>query len=159
MSDYTPTNRQSLDRMIRDYGRERVDVRPSTGKLGGHDVFVDGQWTAWMWAIGPTRETNDPPWMPSNGAAHEDTTFSALNEELLHRGILKQWHEQRHPGEPECPKGKWRTRERDLVVDLRQIDDRYLLDIERFSRKRPQHRDKRREVLAEVRRRNLTKRK
>jgi hypothetical protein len=147
MSDRTSTNRQTLDWMIRRHGAGNVQVRATGGTLGGHDVFVNGKWAAWMWAIDPPHEYRGDAW--------EDTLRYPQGARPAMRTQVRQWHTRRSFDEPECPPGKWRTRDRGLVVDIHQMDDDYLMNIERFTRGKRQHMQKRREVLGEMFNRGL----
>lgn len=82
----------------------------------------------------------------------DDST--AYIDSLCRRVMLgENWHVQYKEGEPPAGKGKWRTKDRSLVVDIRQMPTEYLKNCINFARNRRQHQSKLPELLAELARR------
>jgi hypothetical protein len=67
--------------------------------------------------------------------------------------IEPDWHAQRDPSEPRCGANQWRTRDRMVVMDMTDMEDRHLGHCIRFASTKPQHASRLAGLLAERQRR------
>lgn len=63
------------------------------------------------------------------------------------------WHAQRTTTEPRCGADQWRTKDRDVVMYMHEMEDRHLGHCIRFASTRRQHRSRLTSLLAERARR------
>lgn len=65
----------------------------------------------------------------------------------------RDWHAQRDRAEPRCGTAQWRTRDRMVVMDMTDMEDRHLGHCIRFASTKPQHASRLAGLLAERQRR------
>lgn len=59
------------------------------------------------------------------------------------------WHAQRNDAEPRCGADQWRTRDRNEITYMHEMEDRHLGHCIRFASTRPQHASRLSSLLAE----------
>lgn len=75
-----------------------------------------------------------------------------LSREEAKRLVSNDWHVAL-PGEPPCGKDEWRTKDRMVVLPIRDMADQHLMHAIRFATEKRAHRWKHRELVAEWERR------
>jgi len=65
----------------------------------------------------------------------------------------RDWHTQRTPSESRCGADQWRTRAREVIVYMHEMEDRHLGNCIRFASTKPQHASRLSSLLAERARR------
>jgi hypothetical protein len=61
----------------------------------------------------------------------------------------RDWHAQRSPSEPRCGADQWRTRDREVIAYMHEMEDRHLGHCIRFASTKPQHASRLSSLLAE----------
>lgn len=85
-----------------------------------------------------------------NGA---DPWGKAADMILQLRRARRDWHQTIDEDEPACGSGQWRTRDRHVVMAMRDMTDGHLDNCIRFAQTKVRHRGKLEELLDEKRRR------
>jgi hypothetical protein len=67
------------------------------------------------------------------------------------------WHAQRTTSEPRCGADQWRTKDREVVMYMHEMEDRHLGHCIRFASTKPQHASRLAALLAERSRRENEK--
>lgn len=69
------------------------------------------------------------------------------------RRDVRDWHRARSSSEPPCTEKQWRTRDRDVVVNIRDMTDHHLSSAIGFAKMRLQHASRTKQLLEEQNRR------
>ena len=66
----------------------------------------------------------------------------------------RDWHASRNDVEPRCGADQWRTRDRNVILYMHEMEDRHLKHCIRFASTKPQHASRLASLLEERRRRD-----